>query len=718
MFTFADDEPIKSSKDDLLGREHFVSQMSSTILELKNNNGVCIGINGKWGSGKTSIINMIVSEIEEHSDENIVLKFEPWNYSSEKQLVDQFFILLANGLAETKKQSFLKASNLLLDYLDTIEDTSLKGTTAAFVGRHIVSGLSNGTILGTKDLSAKKAKAIELLRDQDSKIIIVIDDIDRLPNEQIRLIFQMVSSFAKFPNIIYLLSFDIDIVANALEEVQKCSGYDYLEKIVQMQIGIPEIRQSNIGKILFHFLDEITQQYSLTIDDKYWNEMYYGYAEEGIKTIRDINRLANAISAKCMIIGSEVNFVDLFMITFIEHKHPKLYNWIKNNRYILLGLISYRYIFDKKKSECKDFVINELAIIDKDKDQGQGQYYYDILIKLFPALAKATKEAYTYDEMALYRKRRIGHESCFDRYFCFDLETGDIPNAVLSTILYKSNRDELFKIINELNKRNSITYLLDEIRANMTELTVDRITLIIDVLIQLAATFSGEKSTSFVPLQNRDYAELVVEQLMAKIDDSERNYEIIRDALIASDEKSIQTLARLINTIERSYGRFNSNDLNAEKQFISKEQLADCELLYCEAFRKNEGASDVLGYTNALIVLYLYKCLDSQGYNEFLQKVLKDDIGKLRFIQMYAGNIYDTDGKAWGFSKEYSEEISTDEVIAAFNRCVENNTIWKLPKDVLRKVIAFEIWSHGSMDADDKVTEDEIDARIIELRGE
>ncbi len=57
-------------------------------------------------------------------------------------------------------------------------------------------------------------------------------------------------------------------------------------------------------------------------------------------------------------------------------------------------------------------------------------------------------------------------------------------------------------------------------------------------------------------------------------------------------------------------------------------------------------------------------------------------------------------------------------MIAAFNRCVENNTIWKLPKDVLRKVIAFEIWSHGSMDADDKVTEDEIDARIIELRGE
>ena len=68
----------------------------------------------------------------------------------------------------------------------------------------------------SKNLSAVKSELNILLRDIDTKIIIVIDDIDRLNNTEIRQIFQLVKSLADFPHTIYLLSFDKNVIINGL----------------------------------------------------------------------------------------------------------------------------------------------------------------------------------------------------------------------------------------------------------------------------------------------------------------------------------------------------------------------------------------------------------------------------------------------------------------------------------------------------------------------
>ena len=63
----------------------------------------------------------------------------------------------------------------------------------------------------------------------NGRLLIVIDDIDRLPDEQIRLIFQLVNSVAGFPNTTYLLSYDPDIAAKALDDPGK--GSEYLRRL-------------------------------------------------------------------------------------------------------------------------------------------------------------------------------------------------------------------------------------------------------------------------------------------------------------------------------------------------------------------------------------------------------------------------------------------------------------------------------------------------------
>jgi hypothetical protein len=74
------------------------------------------------------------------------------------------------------------------------------------------------------DILTQKKAIVNLLKKQKDRILIVIDDIDRLNNDQIRQVFQLVTAVANFPNVTYLLSFDKEIVVNALAEVQKGNG--------------------------------------------------------------------------------------------------------------------------------------------------------------------------------------------------------------------------------------------------------------------------------------------------------------------------------------------------------------------------------------------------------------------------------------------------------------------------------------------------------------
>ena len=84
---YLNDSPIIDKKDDLLGRSTFVSNLARSIVDNKSTDTFCIGIYGKWGSGKTSIINMLKQEIgsvyefDPNNQKPVVISFNPWNFS-------------------------------------------------------------------------------------------------------------------------------------------------------------------------------------------------------------------------------------------------------------------------------------------------------------------------------------------------------------------------------------------------------------------------------------------------------------------------------------------------------------------------------------------------------------------------------------------------------------------------------------------------------------
>ena len=93
--------------------------------------------------------------------------------------------------------------------------------------------------LPDQNLKKTKDELKDKLKDLNKKIIVVIDDIDRLTSSQIRDIFQLVKQVADFPNIVYVLVMDKEVVCSALEKVHNMDGNEYLEKIIQVPFEIP-----------------------------------------------------------------------------------------------------------------------------------------------------------------------------------------------------------------------------------------------------------------------------------------------------------------------------------------------------------------------------------------------------------------------------------------------------------------------------------------------
>ena len=203
---YCTDKPIANCKDDMLNRKDFAKNLAESILNFDSKENFVIGLYGKWGSGKTSIINMMVEEILKGGERPVIIKFEPWNFTNKDSLITQFFKYLKSELMMSDKK---KIFNNIGDVLDNYSDALDYAESIPFVNKYsklikMTINFGSGRLKKYKgsDVLTAKHKLSEKLQDQNEKILVIIDDIDRLTNEEIRLVFQLVKSIADLPNII------------------------------------------------------------------------------------------------------------------------------------------------------------------------------------------------------------------------------------------------------------------------------------------------------------------------------------------------------------------------------------------------------------------------------------------------------------------------------------------------------------------------------------
>lgn len=340
---FSADRPIASREEDLLGRAGFADSLASAIRCWKGNESLVIALYGPWGSGKSSIKNILMQSLQSSAPALPLIEFNPWQWSGQNQLVEAFFqeigLVLgrSDGSQDGKRRAtqwraygtYLTLGASVAKSLKTV--LPLLGLPGSGIADMLAKGLGQSreaVIEGSKGiedqetayqqtLAEMKKEISDSLRKLNEPILIVVDDIDRLAHQEIRLLFQLVKANADFPNVVYLLLFQRDIVERSLDSPSSISGREFLEKIIQVGFDIPRIERTRLEKVLFAGLDELLadEKVSKRFDQKRWGNLFLGGLRPYFKTLRDVYRYLATLSFQVSLFRStgsfEVNPVDL-----------------------------------------------------------------------------------------------------------------------------------------------------------------------------------------------------------------------------------------------------------------------------------------------------------------------------------------------------------------------------------------------------------------------
>ena len=402
------DSPISEPSEDRFGIEPFAKTLVTGILQMTAPEGTVIALNGPWGSGKSSTVNLVRHHLAKaiEAEEIAVVDFACWWFRGEEELALAFFRELYAGLGPSLGSRFKKALPKLGARL--LKTAEIVGPVVDLAGAARAGTVASGAMKWASGLiklddSVEKlyAEIAKTLSDQKRRFLIVIDDIDRLAPDEALLIFRLVKSVGRLPNVIYLLVFDRPLAEAIVKQKYPSEGPQYLEKIIQASFDIPEPRIEDLRDQMFANIEKICRTPSEDDLLQFMNVFYDVVAPE-IRTPRDVIRLANSLSVTRPAIGPEVDRADFIGIETLRLLQPTVYRAVRSNKARLTGGADRglgRYSTDQKADYDKILLG---GIEQKDRDRLQRA-----LKRLFPRLDSVWGNlSYGADSVSAWERQR------------------------------------------------------------------------------------------------------------------------------------------------------------------------------------------------------------------------------------------------------------------------------------------------------------------------
>jgi hypothetical protein len=455
------DKPIEKIEEDRLGRGEFAKTFAKMLLTSKNNDGLVLLLNGEWGCGKTSVVNLIKEQIKNDILNNKNLEyipllhdFSPWNVVSQDGIISQFFDTLSSGFARNKIKNILKTirnSKVYETTFKTLNYIPFVNTNPAWGAVYNLKKKFDAyvdSLNDNKSLLERKNEIVNALRKSYTRHIVFIDDLDRLNDSEIKLVIQLIKSVCNFPNVIYVLSADAKIIQSALKNEQSfnAAGDKYLEKIIQSTFDIPNVRGDKIIELAYLDLDDLFKD-KLSDDDvrRFQSYRYFGMLKS-LNTIRDEKRFINCLRVTYDAYLDELDIPDFIAISYLKFVNHQIIQLLCDYSDHLFG--KYYDRSGAPKNLEKKFK-KELQQICNDES------LFFIIKEMFPNMFTLY-----YDNPELYLSKRICTRNRFNLFLTLQMDTDDLSIERLNNALQNRKYDELVAFSRSISSAQGRKFLL------------------------------------------------------------------------------------------------------------------------------------------------------------------------------------------------------------------------------------------------------------------
>lgn len=446
------DEPITDKSEDEYQRAEFTQSLADALLGNTEPHGLIIGIHGPWGSGKTSLKNMLINDLRASEDTkgSYIIEFEPWMYSGSGQIVSLLFKQIAQTLSE--KTNFLYRTLLRLSTVSNfwspivlaLFNALLPGFSytvnliASFfdnIGNYLNPGNEN-----LKILAEQREKLKDNLNSSKIKIIVFIDDLDRLADSEIAEMLRAVKAVGDLPYVTYVLLYDRDVVTKSLDKTCHNKGDEYLEKIIQVPIGLPEPSKEVVGRMLTSEIESIirserhepTALSSSDLISSSFADIKQSCIAPFVNNIRDVIRLTNEFKIRYQVLKDDIEPGDLLGITSLEVFRPSLYKWIIKHKNLICSHYRSSTLASppSKGTSIEDLSdkVQELLETLESNDRETGKQDSAAIEALFPFAKTAASRSNGQKNVSLSyldprgADRHIFRPEHFDAYFRLSIE--------------------------------------------------------------------------------------------------------------------------------------------------------------------------------------------------------------------------------------------------------------------------------------------------------
>lgn len=600
------DRPITSSKDDVFGVSSFSRALAVSLLNIDASSGISISVEGAWGSGKSSAIALAIRELklkvlsqlrrnrtdledlplndleeiygsEAENHKIYVVEFNPWNFSGQENLVRAFFKELAAQVGVRTEGRLQSAISRMASYLPSAAGGLAGAGAMAFgvptlAGTQMAAGravgeLAERALKSEKSLETAKKYLAAALRDSEIRIIVVIDDLDRLMPDEMRSVFSIVKSLGDLPNIVYLISYDPNVVSKVL--FSNLEGYDFnfLDKIIQVPLRLPTPTRHELNQHFVKQLNEIMGN-ARPVDMVRFQRIFTDVISNYLLTPRDTVRLCSLLRVIWPNVKDEVDVADLVTISVLQLFEPEVYRSIQNciERIINLYL---RYDNDEYFRTHLDPTYARNPKIAK-----------DAMSYLFPRLAKAWDSYHTDHDsyLTMRSKKRICTTEYYRNYFVFSKGTRMLSIDEVENLINSVNPGPVINAHLEFAEREGATVkpsriatLLGQIEEafhSSYNITPTFLRAVLDASDAIIAR--KDEIYEFIIIDNKDRLRQLVRTGLMRLDNKDRREMI---DILKYHPSGLQLRSEIIHFEYMVHGLTDSKKTDSDQQIFSEADI-------------------------------------------------------------------------------------------------------------------------------------------------